>query len=264
MDIRPPNASVPFRDQVQTLVRRVLGDVLTAPGTLLFAFVFAAGFVIVNEGLLGSVHVLDTATGGSYLRFIIPSGVMIATLPSGIAGYLIAQDGEDRYLDRLLTMPVSRLAIVLAPMLLGGAYSIAVATTVIAFGALLGAYPVTGVLGMLSMLSIAALWGISVAGYMTAAALLTRRIDVTRIVDLCSFPLIYLSPILIPVGHLQGWLRLIAQINPTTYALGALRSLMITGWRPTAIVPALAAGGALICVTLGAATWAARRATCRR
>jgi ABC-2 type transport system permease protein len=265
-DPSPPRITnrTSFARQVWVLSRRVLGDVLAAPGTLVFAFIFASGFVILNDGSLGGLPAVARASGGNYLRFIVPSGVIIGTLTGGIAGYLLAQDIEDHYVDRLLTMPLSRAAIVLGPMTLGAGYALAVSATVIGVGAALGAVPTTALPGVIAMLAIAALWGMSVAGYMTATALFSRRLDVTRVVDLCSLPFVYLSPILLPLQHLQGWFRTIAEANPTTYGLEALRALMTTGWQTTVIIRGVAAGVAFASVTLTAATLAARRATARR
>lgn len=254
----------PFIAQIAVLGRRLLDDTLAVPATLLTGLLFAVGFVVVNDGLLGGSAAVTAEVGGDYLAFIIPSGVLIATLTSGASGYLLAQDREDLYLDRLLTMPVSRAAIVLTPILLSAAYAAFQVIAVVAFGALLGAPPVTGVAGVIGMIVIASLWGMGVSGYMTAAALISGRLELTRIVDLFAFPLLFLSPLLLPQSSLQGWLQTVSKLNPTTYVIEGLRGLMIDGWQASTLAPAIAAGAGFAAVTLAVATAAARRATARR
>lgn len=253
-----------FGVHLQVLARREIEDMRAAPAALAVSLAFAVGFVIVNNGVLGSSAAIAREVGGSYLAFVIPSGVLIATVTSGAAGYLLAQDHEDGYFERLLTMSVSRTAIVLAPILASGGYALVMGTAVICLGVALGAFPVTGILGMIAMVGIAALWGMGVAGYMTTAALLSRRLDVTRIVDLFSFPLLGLAPIVLPRADLQGWMRTVATANPTTYVLEGVRALMVQGWSPAKLAPAIVVGFAFACVALGTAILAARHTTSRR
>lgn len=246
------------------MTRRLLDDAIAVPVTLLTGLVFAFGFVIVNDGLLGGSLAITEEVGGDYLAFVIPSGVLIATLTSGAAGYLLAQDREDLYLDRLLAMPLSRLAIVLTPVLLSASYAALQAIVVIGAGALFGAAPVTGAPGALAMVAIAAVWGMGVSGYMTAAAMIAGRLEVIRAVDLLAFPLLFLAPLLLPRSALQGWLQTVSALNPTTYVVEGLRSLMIDGWVPAMLWPAIAAAAGFAAATLTVAAIVARRATARQ
>ena len=45
------------------------------------------------------------------------------------------------------------------------------------------------------------------------------------------FPLFFLSDAVVPKQALTGWLSAIATYNPITYLLGALRSLITSGWQ---------------------------------
>jgi ABC-type multidrug transport system permease subunit len=186
--------------------------------------------------------------------------VLIASFASATGGHMLARDMEDGYLERLFTASISRVAIVLAPMLVGAGYALAQALAVLAVAALLGAAPVTGIAGAVAMLALAAAWGMAVTGYTSASALLTGDAEITRIVDVGFFSLLFfLSPILLPSDDLEGWLKPIARLNPATYVLEGMRSLMLEGWRPARLLPALAAALAFAALALSAAAGAARR-----
>jgi ABC-2 type transport system permease protein len=259
----PAAGAVPVRLQLRLLAERLLGDLLATPAAVAAGAAFAIGVVVVGDGLLGDSRLVDEVPGGDYLAFILPAGVLSAAVMAGTAGYMIVRDTEDRYFDRLLTMPVSRVAIVLAPMLVGGAYATLQGAVVLIAGAVLGATPATGIPGAAAMLLVALLWGMGVTGYMVAAALVTGDLQVTQVVELAFLPLLFLSPAVVPRDELSGWIDAIATVNPTTYAIEGMRTLMTEGWEASSLLTALAAVAAFAGVTTAAAAVAARRATAR-
>jgi ABC-2 type transport system permease protein len=250
--------------QTRQLILRHAGELASSPAQLLLPVGLAIGFILIQDALLGGSRALASEAGGSYFAFILPAGLLIAGAASGLAGYMVAQDVESGYLDRLFTMPVSRAAIVLAPILTGVLLSIAVAAIVLAFGAAAGSTPVTGPVGALAMLLLAACWGAGVAGYMVATGLLARDVSVVRLVELSAFFLLFLSPILLTRETLSAWVQPIATVNPTTYVVEALRDLMLHGWRPERLLGAFAVALGFAAATLTAAALAARRAATRK
>ena len=49
------------------------------------------------------------------------------------------------------------------------------------------------------------------------------------------FPFVFLTTAFLPKEALTGWLAAIATINPVTYMLAAMRSLILVGWDEKAI-----------------------------
>jgi ABC-2 type transport system permease protein len=47
--------------------------------------------------------------------------------------------------------------------------------------------------------------------------------------QLMTMPLFFASNAIYPLDLMPGWLRLLAQVNPLTYLVDALRALMIAG-----------------------------------
>jgi ABC-2 type transport system permease protein len=56
-----------------------------------------------------------------------------------------------------------------------------------------------------------------------------------------------------------GWFRVIATVNPISYLLEFVRSLIITGWDGTALALGFAVAAAIAIVSLGLATRALRQ-----
>ena len=57
---------------------------------------------------------------------------------------------------------------------------------------------------------------------------------------------------------MTGWFSTIATYNPVTYLLGALRSLITTGWNGAALLEGVGAVGAIGCLSMSLAFLALR------
>lgn len=254
-------SAVPARVQVLVLARRLLGDLLAEPAPLIGAMLLAPGYLVIQDALFGGVADHAPGVHGDYLRFIVPSAVLVATMAGTNAGFAVLRDEHDGYLDRLLTMPVPRVAIVAAPLLFGVGYALCNASIVLILAALFGFTPVTGALGVLAMLAIAALWGLAIAGFLVAVALVTKSMEMVQLADLACFPFLFLSSLTLPRQDYGRWLRLVTSANPTTYAVDGLRTLMRSGWVLPDLWPAVAVAVACAAIAVAAAAIAANRAT---
>jgi ABC-2 type transport system permease protein len=246
---------------VLLLTRRLLEELLAEPAPLVGTVILAPGYLAFQDALFGRVAAHANGVHGHYLTFIVPGALLVATIAATNAGFAVLRDQNDHYLERLLTMPVSRVAVVAAPLLFGAAFAVCNATAVLAVAAVFGSTPVTGIAGIGVMLAVAALWGLSIAGLLVTVALFTSRIELVQLADLACFPLLFLSPLMLPRQDLGGWLQVVATVNPTTYAVDGLRAIMSDGWDLAQIWPSFAVGVACAGAMLALAALAARRAT---
>jgi ABC-2 type transport system permease protein len=76
---------------------------------------------------------------------------------------------------------------------------------------------------------------------------------------LAMFPLMFASSAFVPIDGLPGWLRVIATINPLTYAVDASRNLALDLPVGSGVVAALAASAGLLLVGVIAAVRGFRR-----
>ncbi len=78
-------------------------------------------------------------------------------------------------------------------------------------------------------------------------ALRTRNVQATQSSFLLFFPLLFLTPNFVPFDRLSPLMETLARINPVSYVIVGLRSLVIDGWDLGKIAVAL-----LVIVALGA------------
>lgn len=220
-------------------------------------------FLAVYTGAFGAAEAIERLTGADFLTFILPVTILSAALAGASAGQVLVEDLESGYLRRLLTLPVSRTAVVLAPMLVGATQVVVQAAAVVVLGLALGVDPATGAGGLLVILALALGWGMAFAGYSVASGLLAGNAAAAQTASFVFFPLVFLAPTFLPREQLAGWLEAVAAVNPTTYALEAMRALLIDGWEAGTVLLGVAVVSGLCVVTLLWATQVARGVTAR-
>jgi ABC-2 type transport system permease protein len=199
-----------FRDR-QTLVAS-----LARP----FLWLFALGF-----GLRGSVQF---ATGGhDFISFLVPGvAAMTVLFASMFAAISIVWDREFGFLKELLVAPVPRGAIVAAKMLAGATMGVLEAAFMLALAPIVGAE--ISVSGALLSLLVLALFGMAVnsLGIAIAAGMKTFE-GFGGVVNFLIQPIFFLSGALYPLDGLPRVLRYLVLANPMSYAVDAVRGLMI-------------------------------------
>jgi ABC-2 type transport system permease protein len=242
----------------------MLQELIAQPAPLLGTLILAPGYLLIQNALFGGVAEVAPGVDDDYLGFIIPGAVLLSTLAAGNAGFAVLRDKEDRYFDRLLTMPLSAAAIAAAPLLFGAAFAVANAGLVLALAASLGHPPVSGLPGAAAVLLLAAVCGLAIAGFLVAVAIVTESMELLQLADLACFPILFLSPLTLPEDEFSGWLQVVASLNPATYVVRGIRALMYEGWAASRVLPAFAV--ALLCAgaMLALAAAVSRRSTARR
>lgn len=235
-----PPAPPRWTTQVGLLTRRVAVDALVNP-VLLLNLVLALLFLIVYDGTMGGLSLVVEVAGGNYYNFILPAAILAAAVGGGAAGLLLVSDLRSGYFQRQMTMPIRRSALIMSLVLVSALQVTLQAGAVVAIAILLGADPQTGVAGALCLLALAFAWGAGFAAYSVAVAIVTRDLQATAAANLIFIPLIFLSPLLVPYDYLKPWMQVAADVNPTSYVMEGMRSLLITGWDVRMLMEAAAA-----------------------
>lgn len=259
------SSSAPWLTQVLLLTRRNLINVFRTPEALIPPIAISVFFLVIYQSTLGkAAGFIPGLSGKGYLGFILPLSIVSSSLAgAGIAAQNLVKDLENGYFDKLLLTPISRTAILLGPIL-AGAFILGIqASIVIGVGLLLGLEPATDLPGLLAVIGLAVLLGTGFAGFTVSAALGSGSAAATQSASFLFFPLTFLTASFVPLELLSGWLKTAAQINPITYVLGGMRSLMLTGWEPSELWPAVVAC-ALLAVAMYALAGHALRVRTRR
>jgi ABC-2 type transport system permease protein len=105
--------------------------------------------------------------------------------------------------------------------------TVLIASLIVLLGLVFGISLASGVVGFVLLVLLTALWAIVYAGYMQVIALKTRSAAATNSAGLVFFPLLFLTPNFVPRDLLTRPMEIAATINPVTYVMEAMRSLIL-------------------------------------
>lgn len=207
------------------------------PGVWIPPLLFPLMLMAVNSnGLKAATHLPGFPTN-SFLDFFLPFSFMQGALfASAIAGTDLARDIDTGFLNRLALTPVRGSALLLGQI--GGAVGLGAVQAVVYLlvGLIAGVHVDAGVAGALLILLLAVLIAI---GFGTLGLWLGLRTGSGEGVQ-AQFPLLFftlfISSMNLPRNLIEvGWFRDIATVNPVSYFIEALRSLIIEGWNGEAL-----------------------------
>lgn len=211
--------------------------------------------------LFGHLFTKMPVPGGDYLRFMTAGAVVMTTFNACLTGGVeLLFDRESGFLVRMLAAPASRLSLVTSRFLYLAALTGAQGLIILVAAWIMGVRYAAGVGGVAVSLAIGALFGAGITALSMALAFSLRsHSQFFPITGFASLPLTFASTALVPLALMPAWMRSVARLNPMTYAIDALRELIMTGWR---VAPLAGTVGALlafdVCCVL-AATAAIRR-----
>jgi ABC-2 type transport system permease protein len=242
-----------FWRDVRSVAGRALRQIPREPASAVPAVVVPAFFYTVNLGALENL----AGPGLDYKAFLIPMAIAFAVTGMSRAPTLVT-DIQGGYFDRLCMTPVRRTALLLGLMVADVVVIVTLCIPVLAIGFGVGVRFATGAPGILVFVAFSALWGLVFTGLPYAVALKTGSPAAVNATFVVFFPLFFLSDAVMPKSLLTGWFSDIATYNPVTYVLGALRSLITTGWRVQALLEGAAAMAGIGTVSMALALLALR------
>jgi ABC-2 type transport system permease protein len=233
--------------EIVLLGRRAVREVVRYPEATIPTLFIPLFFLVVNIGQVSKTFPSSTPflKGQGYVAFQLPVSLMfaVATATSGLA---LVTEIDGGYFDKLLVAPIRRSAMILGRLTADLVRGIAASALVLLVGIALGARVQSGVAGAIVIVLLSALFGVAYAGFGILVALRTRNVQATQSSFLLFFPLLFLTPNFVPFDRLSPLMETLARINPVSYVIVGLRSLVINGWDAGAI-----AGCVLVIVAMG-------------
>jgi ABC-2 type transport system permease protein len=96
---------------------------------------------------------------------------------------------------------------------------------------LFGVRPATGLAGVAMILLIGMAFGVGLTAISMAMAFSVKSHgDFFSVLGFLSLPMIFLSSALVPLAAMPSWMGFLAQFNPMTWAIDAVRPLILSGW----------------------------------
>ena len=228
--------------QAWVLGQRALREGWRTPEALLPTLFIPLFFLVVNVGQAAKIFPGETTAflhGQGYGAFQLPSSLLLAA-SFGTAALFLVEDIEGGYFDKLRAAPVSRTALVMGRLIAEGAKAVLIATAIVVLGLVFGISIASGPLGFVLLVGLSALWAVVFVGFMQLVALKTRSAAATNSAGLVFFPLLFLTPNFVPRDLLTRPMEIAATLNPVTYVMEALRSLILEDLAWSAILPGFA------------------------
>jgi ABC-2 type transport system permease protein len=230
----PLGAAVGFVDKTLVIaelearkLRHDSTELLTrAVQPVLWLLVFGQVFTRTRAIPTGNLPYIDFMAPG-----ILAQSVLFIAIFYGIA---IIWERDLGIVHKFLVSPTPRAALVLGKALSAGVRSLSQAFIIYVLALVLGVkinwdpLALVGVLGVV-LLSAALFSTFS----LIIACLVKTRERFMGIGQLLTMPLFFASNAIYPISMMPGWLQVISRINPLSYEVDALRTLMLAGGTST-------------------------------
>ena len=222
-----------FLRDILSVAERATRSVARDPEITISALVIPPFFFFLNIGALADFA--EQIPGLDYKAFQLPVAIMFAV--TGISrAVTVVTDIQSGYFDRLVISPVNRLALLLGLMLADFVLVVALTIPVLIMGYAVGIRFESGALGIATFMLMGGLWGLIFAGFPYAIALKTGSAAAVNLSFLLFFPFLFMTTLFLPQEAMTDWLSTLADYNPVTYLLEAMRSLITDGWEPVVLL----------------------------
>jgi ABC-2 type transport system permease protein len=214
--------------QVNVLTTRSLKEAWRTPEALAPTLFIPVFFLVVNLGQAGDVFPSGTPWlhGQNYAAFTLPSSLLLAA-SFGTAALYLVEEIEGGYFDKLRATPISRTALVFGRLGAEGIKTALLTAVLVILALPFGVEVASGPIGWLLLMVLTSAWAVVFVGFMQLIALITRSAAATNSGGLVFFPLLFLTPNLVPRDLLTRPMEIAATFNPVTYVMEALRSLIL-------------------------------------
>ncbi|HEY1592799.1 MAG TPA: ABC transporter permease [Solirubrobacteraceae bacterium] len=227
---------------------RSIHNTLVSPAILLPSIIFPLFFLVAFAGGLSriaDVPNFNYSAGYTSFQFVFVF-LQSAAFGGVFTGFAVARDFDSGFARRLLLSAPRRSGIV-AGYALGALGRWFITGTIVTIAALIAGMNVfgsgielVGLIGLgIGMNFAAALWACGLAMFL-------RTEQAGAVIQMPVFVLLFLAPVYVPIGLLQGWIHAVARYNPVTVTLEAGRGLLAGSPIKVALAFALLAGSALV------------------
>ncbi|MDF2701390.1 MAG: type transporter [Rubrobacteraceae bacterium] len=241
--------------QVAALAQRSVLRTVRQPAVIISALLFPMMFFSINAYGLDAAARLPGFPADTYLDFAFAFPLIQASLFGAItAGADLARDIESGFFDRLKLTPMRPVSLLLG--MLGGILALGLLQGVVflAIGTLMGVDVRSGLLGMVVIVFLMMLVALGFGGIGAILALRTGSVEAVESAFPLFFVAIFMSSINLPRNLIEAdWFRFIATINPISYLVEGIRSLVITGWDARTLAIGFACAAAIVVVALAGA-----------
>ncbi len=247
--------------QVGALARRSVTRTARQPAASIPPLLFPVILMLINSGGLHATTELPGFPTNSFLAFALAvpfiQGALFSTMNAGTD---LARDIQTGFFSRISLTPVRGPAMLVGHI--AGVVTLGViqACFYILCGLLLGVRFAAGPAGIAVLLVYAALVAVGFGALGSFLALRTGSGESIQALFPALFVFLFISSMNTPRNLIAvDWFRFLATVNPVSYLIECVRSLVITGWDTEALALGFSIALVLAVVSLFAASHALTR-----
>ncbi len=244
--------------QVGAVAQRSVRRTLRQPAAIVFPLVFPVMLLLVNTGGLKASTELPGFPTDSFLAFALAvpfiQGALFATMNAGTD---LARDIQTGFLNRLALTPIRGSALLAGTLTGIVAMGVAQAVFYLVVGIVFGVEFAAGPAGVVVLLAFAALVALGFGALGSFLALRTGSGEAIQAFFPVFFVFLFISSMNTPRDLIAvDWFRFLATINPVSYLLECVRSLIVVGWDWTALGLGFGIAAVISVVAIALAAWA--------
>jgi ABC-2 type transport system permease protein len=246
--------------QVGSIAKRQIVRTVRQPAAVFFPVAFPLTLMLVNSGGLTPATRLPGFPTDSFYAFALAvpfiQGALFATMNAGTD---LARDIQDGFFNRLALTPLRGTGLLAG--LLAGVVTLGLAQCVIyvVVGLAIGVDFQSGAAGIVVLLILSAVILLAFGAIGATAALRTGSGEAVQGLFPAFFVFLFISSMNMPRNLIPiDWFRTAATVNPVSYLIEGVRSLIIVGWDPEALALAFGVAGAMAAGALLAAALSLR------
>jgi len=227
-----------FPEQVGALAARSIVRTSRQPASIVFPLIFPMLLLLVNAGGLKASTELPGFPTDSFVAFALAipfiQGALFSTMNAGTD---LARDIQTGFLNRLSLTSMRGISLIAGQLAGVVVLGLVQAAFYVAVGLLVGVEFAAGVLGVLVLFAFAAVISVSFGALGLFLALRTGSGEAIQGVFPLLFVFLFLSSMNAPRNLIDvDWFRAVATLNPVSYLIECVRSLIITGWDGDALL----------------------------
>ncbi len=247
--------------QVGALAQRSITRTARQPASAIPPLIFPIALLLMNSGGLRASTLLPGFPTDSFVAFALAvpfiQGALFSTMNAGTD---LARDIQTGFFSRLSLTPVRGSALLVGQITGIVVLGIVQAVFYICAGLLLGVRFESGVAGVAVLLLYAAIVAAAFGALGSFLALRTGSGESIQGLFPVLFVFLFISSMNTPRNLIAvPWFKFLASINPVSYLIECVRSLIITGWDARALALGFGIAIVLGIVSLIAASWALGR-----
>jgi ABC-2 type transport system permease protein len=228
------NSIVEFFSKTWTIAEWEVRKIRHDSTDLVTRAVQPALWLLVFGEVFAKLRAIPTGGNVGYLDFLAPGILAQSVLFISIfAGIAIIWERDLGVIHKFLASPTPRLSLVVGKALSSGIRALPQAIVIYLLALILGVKMNFNPLALLGVLIIAVLGAGCFSTFsLIIACLLKTRDRVMGIGQVLTMPLFFASNAIYPISAMPAWLQVVARLNPLSYIVDALRSLMIMNAPP--------------------------------